>query len=85
MQVRPPMINFKMTVNWLYCFCMFAPTPTAYKSSCPLTVIGEKSAFGQASALPDTFMAASKIKQTFPSTNSASLLASEQQAAGPHF
>ena len=51
---------------------------------CPLIVSAGESAFGHESPSPPQLLA-SKIKQTFLSTNLAFLLAFEQKAAGPYF
>ena len=59
-------------------FCLWKLSPPACQG-------GGQSAFGQMSAtLPHSQLPASKMRQTFLSTNLACLLAFEQQAAGSH-
>ena len=87
MLVGPPMTNFKMTVRGDRAVSACRPLclQKLLPPDCPQGGWGE-SAFGQASALPPLpQLPASKIKQTFLSTNLASLLAFVQQAAAPHF
>ena len=68
-----------------HCLCRFymEPPPSTPQISCSLIVSWGESAFGQESTPPQNPLLASKIQLTFLSTNRASLLAFEQQAAGP--
>ena len=85
--VRLPVTNFKMTIR---ADCAVSPWSPCHWSKKVLAhwLLGHRGRewdFGLASALPDTPVTASKIKQTFLSTNFASLLAFERWAARPHF
>ena len=68
--------NFKIMVRADYTVFARAPFPV-YKSSCPL--IGQ----WRQGSRPLNHLPVSEIKQTFLSTNPASLLAFEQRASGP--
>ena len=82
MLIRPPMTNLKipaLTVLFLHV------APSACKNSNPLIL--SAGGFNQLldKCLPSPQLPAPKIKQTFLSTNLASLSVFEQQAAKPHF
>ena len=77
---RPWMTRFKVTVRADCAVSVWNPLPLSINALTHwMSAEGDKQ-----SPLPHPWMLASKIKQTFLSTNLASLLASEWQAARPH-
>ena len=82
------MTGFKMTVR-VDCMAAVGSTPPSIKALAPdcqwlgAVGVGGVSLWTRVPPLPHII--ASEIKQTLLSTNFTSLLASEQQAAGPHF
>ena len=82
MLVRPLMTNFKMTI-WADCAFSACSPLSIYKSSCWLTKCEGSQLLDR--SLPPIPMLAFEIKQTFPSTNLASLLTFEWWAARLHF
>ena len=82
--VRPPTTNNKTTVTADCAVSACSPLPPSLKPLAHWLSVGGESAFGQESptlTLPK--LPASKIKQTFLSSNLASLLVFERRAAGP--
>ena len=69
--------------QWLCCFCM-QPPPSFRKSSYPRLSREWSRLLDRGPPCYTPWLLASKIKQTFLSTNLASLSAFERWAAGPH-
>ena len=76
MLIRAPMTNFKMPVR-ADCAVSDCPLLSAYKSSCP-QIVGAEGSRPLDMSPPLPRLPAPEIKQTFLSTNLASLLALEQ-------
>ena len=85
MLVRPPMINFKMTVRADYVVSACSPLPQPIKALalCLWREVGRLGLWTTLHTTPQ--LHTSKIKQTFLSTNLASLLAFDQWATGTPF
>ena len=86
MLVRPLMTKFKMTVRASCAVSACGPLPPPIKALAHWLSVGRVGLWigFRPPPLP-TWLQASEIKQTFLSTNLASLLDFEQQAARPRF
>ena len=85
MLIRPPMTHFKMTVRADCAASACSPLPLSIKALAPDCQWGRRPLDSLLRPPPHPQLPASKIKQTFLSTNLASLLAFERQVAGPRF
>ena len=87
--IRPPMTNFKMTVRANCTFSACSPLPWPIKAPAHWLSVGGVWSWPLDICLSTPYhpsgWLASKIKWTFLSTNLASLMAFDRQAARPHF